>query len=229
MALEEVGYAEVRLEEAVPGSVNLQREATVLEDGEAEVLVPILSGSLPVMTGASAELSRETEDIQAGGFELKVSGLGGSRNAKVTVTSTAKLSLKSGETKTRYIAVPIVWKRLADPAVPGNTWLTFEPGDPPEGRYKVVVDDARLRTVGAIVHELDNLVDGDPLVDSESRESVIGVSFGLDIENEALNATAAVTVELESTTTTSIEYSLPRGRYELTWLPGQAGLYIATR
>lgn len=204
-----------------PGSWNL------VESGESTIAIPVLTGSLPNVGDIEATLTRDSTETSSTGFELKLFGIGASRSAKVTIERSIELALKAGETKTRYLEVPVAWQKFSHPSQPDRTRVVVTPGIPPDGRYDIRVDSKKLPGKLATTNRVDNQADG-LLTDTDKTEVARGSKFSLDVEVEGVSATGAISVGVEEATTTTVKYSLPRGRYELTWLEGSTGLYVET-
>ncbi|WP_431778623.1 hypothetical protein [Microbacterium aurantiacum] len=227
-----VDYVEVEFEDVGsspgPGDEVDSYAAEPIASGESVVRVPLLTGSLPPVKGSAVILTRESSASSSSGFELKIFSVGAGRTAKITVKRSTQLELKPGETKTRFIEVPVAWQTFADPNRPGETITVVTPGIPPDGRYDVRVDMTRLPTAGSTSQTIDNDADG-VLTDTDAVETARGSSFALAFEAKEAGVSATVKVGVERATTTTVKYSLPRGSFALEWLSDATGVYISRR
>jgi hypothetical protein len=111
MELGIVDQALVVFEDAAPAAERVARDdngsLVLVDSGESVVRVPLLSGSLPARPGTVLTLARATTDARSTSYEFKLFGAGAKRSARVTISRSTELSIASGETRARWLLVPI--------------------------------------------------------------------------------------------------------------------------
>jgi hypothetical protein len=211
----------------VPGDQWSPLESTrfqVLDAGRDVVLVPFLTCRAGPVEGLTASAKRATSAGVGGEFSFKLAGNGLGATAKVTITTSDQLSCASGQMKTAYVHVPVLWEQRAPEDNDDISWLHLElDPDGTIGREITVRSDTPPTSVISTVKVTNE--SGAGTYDLAQEHTIeAGMSFTVGFSNDLLDA--SLKIFSETSDTVSLTASLPAGVFKVSWVGGPAGAAI---